>query len=125
MNPEPCCQKIRLGAYAAGLLGTFLIVLLLVRLMQSYAEAPSIPAVRAAERMQIMSEFKAANDPLLEKYEWQDAAKGFVRIPLERAKELVLQEWQDPVSARSNLMARAAIEFAPPPKVPEKKSVFE
>ena len=125
MNSEPFCQKTRCGVYAAAILGTFLILWLLVRLMHSYVQAPSIPAVRAAERMQTMAEFKSVNDPLLEKYEWQDPAKGFVRIPIERAKELILQEWQDPVAARSNLMARAAIEFAPPPKAPEKKNVFE
>jgi hypothetical protein len=32
--------------------------------MQSYTEAPSISATRAAERMQIMADFKAANAPL-------------------------------------------------------------
>jgi hypothetical protein len=125
MNSDSCCQKTRVGAYIAAFLGTFLIVALLVWLMQSYTEAPSISATRAAERMQIMSEFKAANAPLLEKYDWQDQAKGFVRVPIERAKELVLQEWQDPAAARSNLMARAAIEFAPAPKPPEKKSIYE
>jgi hypothetical protein len=125
MNTETCCQKTRLGAYVAGLLGTFLIVFLLVHLMQSYTAAPSITAARVAERLQIKSDFNAANAPLLEKYDWQDQAKGFVRVPVERAKELVLEEWQDPLAARSNLMARAAKEFAPAPKPPEKKNVFE
>jgi hypothetical protein len=125
MNSEPSCEKTRVGAYVAGFLGTFLIVALLVHLMQHYTQVPSISATRGAERMQIMAEFKAANSPLVEKYDWQDQPKGFVRIPIERAKELVLQEWQNPETARSNLMARAAIEFAPPPKVPEKKSVYE
>jgi hypothetical protein len=125
MNSESCCQKIRLGAYAAGLLGTFLIVALLARLMQSYAGAPSIAATRAAERMQIMSEYKAANEPLVDNYDWQDQAKGFVRVPIARAEELVLQEWQDPAAARSNLMARAAKAFALPPKPPEKKNEYE
>jgi hypothetical protein len=125
MNSEPCCEKTRVGAYIVGFLGTFLIVALLVHLMQHYTQVPSISAARGAERMQIMAEFKAANSPLVEKYDWQDQPKGFVRIPIERAKELVLQEWQNPEAARSNLMARAAIEFAPPPKVPEKKSIYE
>jgi hypothetical protein len=125
MNSESCCEKTRVGAYVAGFLGTFLIVAFLVWLMQSYTQAPSISATRAAERMQILSEFKAANATLVEGYNWQDQPKGFVRVPIERAKELVLEEWQDPVAARSNLMARAAIEFAPPPKVPEKKSIYE
>jgi hypothetical protein len=125
MNSETCRQKTRVGVYVAGFLGTFLIVALLVHLMQFYSRPPSISATRGAERMQIMSDFKAANAPLVEKYDWQDQPKGFVRVPIERAKELVLQEWQDPVAAHSNLMARAANEFAPPPKVPEKKSVYE
>ncbi len=43
-----------------------------------------------------MAEFKTANGPLLEKYDWQDQAKGFVRIPIDQAKEIVLQEWAGP-----------------------------
>jgi hypothetical protein len=125
MNSESCTQKTRLGAYVLGLLGTFLIVALLVRLMLSYTQAPSVAATRAAERMQILSDFKAANNPLLEKYDWQDQAKGFVRVPIERAKELILEEWQDPAAARSNLMARAAKEFALPPKAPPPKNIYE
>ena len=125
MNSESYCQKTRVGAYVAGFLGTFLIVALLVHLMQFYTQAPSIAATRAAERMQIMTDFKAVNGPLIEKYDWQDQAKGFVRVPIERAKELILQEWQDPVAARSNLMARAAKEFAVPPKAPPPKNVYE
>lgn len=126
MNSDSCCNKSSACAYIAAFVGTFLIFGLLVRLMHSYATPPSIPAVRAAERMQIMAEFKTANAPLVEKYDWQDQAKGFVRVPIERAKELVLKEWQaDPVAARSNLMARAALQFAPAPKPPEKKNEYE
>ena len=125
MNTDNCCKKSGVGAYILGFLGTFLIVALLVHFMQIHTSGPSIAATRSADRLQIMAEFKALNNPLVEKYDWQDQPKGFVRIPLERAKELVLQEWQNPEAARSNLMARAAIEFAPAPKVPEKKSVYE
>jgi len=125
MNSESCCQKTRLGACVAGFLGTFLIVALLAWWMQSYTQAPSISATRAAERAKILTDFKAANAPLVNGYDWQDQAKGFVRVPIERAKELVLEEWQDPAAARSNLMARAAREFAPAPKPPEKKNEYE
>ena len=125
MNSETCCQKTRIGAYVAGFAGTFLIFALLGRLMQSYSEPPSNAATRAAERMQILSDYKAASAPLVEKYDWQDQAKGFVRVPIARAKELVLEEWQNPVAARSNLMFRAAKAFEPPPKVPEKPNIYE
>jgi hypothetical protein len=124
MNSDTC-QSTRVGAYVLGILGTFLIVGWLVWLLRSYTQAPSPFAARSAERMQIMADFKAANAPLLEKYDWQDQAKGFVRVPLDRAKELILQEWQNPAAGRSNLMARAAKEFAVPPKPPEKKNEYE
>jgi hypothetical protein len=125
MNPDSCRQKIRLGAVLVAALGTFLVIALLVRLMQWNTASPDALQVRAAERMKILLDFKAANEPLLDKYDWQDQAKGFVRVPIERAKELVLEEGQDPVAARSNLMARAAKAFAPPPKPPEKKNEYE
>ena len=125
MNSDSCRQKGPCAASIAAFLGTFLVIALLVWLMQSYTKAPSLTANRAAERLQILAEFKAANAPLLEKYDWQDQAKGFVRVPIELAKELIFQEWQDPSAGRSNLMARAAREFAPAPKAPEKKNEYE
>ncbi|MGO8696369.1 MAG: hypothetical protein ACLQVY_01435 [Limisphaerales bacterium] len=125
MNSDSCCQKSSCGAYVLGFLGTFAVMALLVWLMRSYAKTPSLTASRSAERLQILADFKTANAPLLEKYDWQDQARGFVRVPIERAKELILDEWQDPAAGRSNLMARAAKEFAPAPKPPEKKNEYE
>jgi hypothetical protein len=117
MNSETCRQKTRVGAVVVAALGTFLVVLLLVRLMQSNTESPTALQVRAAEREKILQDFKAANAPLLDKYEWQDQAKGFIRVPIEQAKKLVLAEWTNAAAGRSNLMARAEKEFyvAPPP----------
>ncbi len=125
MNSESFSQKTRTIANVLAILGTFLVMAFLVGLMRHYTATPSLTADRAAERMKILSDFKAANAPLLEKYDWQDKDKGIVRVPVERAKELVLEEWQNPAAARSNLMARAARAFAPAPKPPEKKSEFE
>ena len=125
MNPENCCQKTRIAANVVAVLGTFLVMGFLVALMRHYTAAPSLAEDRAAERMKILAEFNAANAPLLEKYDWQDQTKGIVRVPVTRAKELVLEEWKNPAAARSNLMERAAKAFAPAPKPPEKKSEFE
>jgi hypothetical protein len=125
MNPESCCQKSRTAATILAILGTFLVMAFLVALMRHYTEVPSLAADRGAERMKILAEFKTANEPLLDKYDWQDKDKGIVRVPITRAKELVLEEWQNPAAARSNLMERAAQAFAPAPKVPEKKSAYE
>jgi hypothetical protein len=125
MNPESTCQKTRIAANVVAVLGAFLVVAVLVAFMRNYTATPSLSEDRAAERMKILADFKAANAPLLEKYDWQDEAKGIVHVPVARAKELVLEEWKNPATAHSNLMERAAKAFALPPKQPEKKSEFE
>ena len=125
MNNDDCCQKTRLGAYAVGILGTLLVMAALVAIMRHYTEAPPVFAERSAERLQIKHEFDEANAPLINNYDWQDQSRGVVRVPLARAKELVLEEWQDPAAARSNLIARAAKAFAPAPKVPPKPNPYE
>jgi hypothetical protein len=125
MNPEPSCQCSRTAANVLAIVGTFLIMAFLIHLMLRYTAVPSLSADRGAERMKILAEFNAANALILTKYDWQDKDKGIVRVPVDRAKELVLEEWQNPAAARSNLMARAAKAFAPAPKPPEKKSEYE
>ena len=81
MNPESVRQKTRAGAVIVAALGTFLVVALLVRLMQWNTASPSALEVRAAERLRILDDFKAANEPLLNKYDWQDQAKGLSACP--------------------------------------------
>jgi hypothetical protein len=96
-----------------GVAGSFLVMAWLVWLMRGYTQPPELAAVRAEERLKIKHEFDAASAPLLNGYDWVDKEKGFVRIPVERAKELILLEWQNPVAGHSILAARAARAFAP------------
>lgn len=124
MNTESCnCGKTCANVLA--IIGTLLVVAFLVHLMRHFTAVPSLAEDRAAERMKILADFKAANQPLLEKYDWQDKDRGVVRVPIARAKEIVLDEWQNPAVAHSNLMERAAKAFAPAPKPPEQKSQYE
>ncbi|HWD21143.1 MAG TPA: hypothetical protein VHB20_17880 [Verrucomicrobiae bacterium] len=125
MNHDSCCEKTKCGSYAVGILGTLLVMGGMVWLLRHYTETPPVFAERSAERLQYRAEMNAATGPLLVNYDWQDQTRGVVRIPLERAKELVLEEWQNPAAGRSNLMARAAKAFAPLPKPPEKKNEYE
>jgi hypothetical protein len=122
MNSEPCRFK---ACNVLAILGTFLVMAFLVALMRHYTATPSLFAARGAERMKIKAQFDADNSAIVEKYDWQDKDRGIVRVPVLRAKELVLEEWQNPAAARSNLMERAAKAFAPLPKPPEKKSEYE
>jgi hypothetical protein len=113
MNAESTSRKNGTFLTVLAAAGTLLVMAWLVWLMRAYTQPPSLAEARAAERMKIKAEFDAANAPLLNGYDWADKDKGFVRVPVERAKELILQEWRDPAAGRSNLLQRAAKEFAP------------
>ena len=125
MNDDTCCRNTRCGVYAVALIGALLIMAGLVWLMRYYTATPSLFAERSAERMQVRAEFDAANTPIVNTYDWQDQTRGIIRIPVDRAVDLTVQEWQNPKAARADLMARAAKAFAPLPKPPEKKNPYE
>jgi hypothetical protein len=120
-TPETCCRKTSAAVYVLGILGTFLVVGLLVALMRSYTQSPALAEVRGAERLKIKSDFVAANAPLLDNsYAWQDSSHDVVRIPIAQAKDLILQEWQNPTTGHSLLTNRVAKAFAPAPPVKNK-----
>jgi len=122
-----CCteQCRKNAAYGIGVLGAFLIMGAMVAIMRHYT-APEPPnTARAEERKKNLVELTGANTPLLNNYDWQDKTKGYVHLPVKRAMELVVQEWQDPAKARAQMADRVDKLTAPPPKPPEKKSEFE
>jgi hypothetical protein len=113
MNTESNFRKSRNALTVLGVAGSFLVMAWLVWLMRGYTQPPALAQTRAGERLKIKADFDAANAPLLNGYDWADKPKAIVRIPVERAKELILQEWQNPAAGRSNLLARAARAFPP------------
>ena len=113
MNAESTSRKNGTFLTVLAAVGTLLVMAWLVWLMRAYTQPPSLAETRATERMKTKAEFDAANAPLINGYDWADQQKGFVSVPVERAKELILQEWQNPAAGRSNLLQRAAKEFAP------------
>jgi hypothetical protein len=94
-------------AYAVAILGTFLILYGLVRVMQHYTKPAPPTQARALERRSFLKEIRAADQDALTTYGEVNKAKGFYRVPIKRAEEIVLKEWQNPAAARSNLVARA------------------
>ncbi|HXT41145.1 MAG TPA: hypothetical protein VN887_14125 [Candidatus Angelobacter sp.] len=128
MNAGPaqsCCDKARVAAYSIGILGTFLLVALLVLAMRHYTQPAPVGAGRVAERHKFLRDLRDTEAKTLGEYDWQDKDKGIVRLPIRRALELVLQEWQNPAAARSNMIARVDKATAPPPKAPEKPNPYE
>jgi hypothetical protein len=104
-----------------GILGAFLVVALLVWAMKLYTRPAPLDAARAGERRKALAELRAANEAGLNRYGWVDQSKGLVRLRIDRAIELTLEEYKNPAAARSNLTARAiAANPPPPPPAPNK-----
>ncbi len=128
MNPGPrpsSFDTARVTAYAIGIAGTFLIAALLVLAMRHYAQPAPVGANRVEERYKFLQEQRAADAKAVNEYDWQDKDKGIVRLPVQRAAELTLQEWKDPAAARSNLISRVEKATAAPPKPPEQPNKYE
>ncbi len=112
--------KSSLAIYALGVIGSFLIVVVLVWAMYRYTHPGPITQNRAAERKKALTDLRNAEVESLNSYGWVDQQKGIVRLPIARAMELTLQESQNTVAARSNLVARAEKAAAVPPPPPNK-----
>ena len=111
--------------YTAAILGTFLLMFFLVRSMKRYISPPPINQQRAEERRKALAELRTSSADFLNNYAWQDQGKKIVRLPVERAMQLVLEEWKNPSAGRTNLIARMEFATALPPKEPEKPSALE
>ena len=113
-------------AYIIGILGSFLIVAALVWAMRHYTQPAPLGEDRAAVRAKALMELRAEEAEALNNPGWIDQTKGLVRLPIEDAMKMVERDWgQNPAAARSNLISRVEKATAPPPKVPEKPSLFE
>jgi len=119
MNSETSGDKAKLTAWSVGILGTFLIAAGLVWVMYRSTHPAPLGADRVQERHKNLAEIRAADAEALNNYAWADQGKGVVRLPIQRAMELTLQEWKNPASARSNLIARVEKATAPAPRPPE------
>lgn len=124
MSTEPAGSRA-ISAYILGILGSFLVVGILAWAIYRYTHPPPLGEDRAAVRAKALAELRAAEAEALSTPAWIDQGKGIVRLPIDRAMELVLEEWKNPAAARSNLVARVEKATALPPKPPQKPSEFE
>jgi hypothetical protein len=111
--------------YFVAIMATFFIMAFLIWVTKEYTQPKSITANRAKERAENLVTVKEAVAPVLNEYGWQDQEKGFVRVPIKRAMELTVQEWQNPTEARAELISRMEKATALPPPPPEEPSAFE
>src|SRR5262245_59869744 len=118
-------DKGKAAASAVAILGACLIFAALVWAMRYYTQPAPLGEDRVAIRKKALAELRADEGDQLNNYAWLDASKGIVRLPIAEAMNLALRAWQNPVTARSNLIARVEKATALPPKAPEKPSPFE
>jgi hypothetical protein len=127
MNARPSnfSSAARLAAGLA-VLGAFLIVGALVWAMRHYTQPAPLNANRAAERAAALAELLASEHDALTHAAVLDPAKGVVRLPIDVAMNMVVEQWgADPAAARSNLIARVEKATAVPPPPPPKPNPFE
>lgn len=119
-------QTIHRSTLAAiGLIvGSVIFAVLAVAVKLSVA-TPAINAGRDAERVKALGEIRAVENSSMKYAGWVDESRGIVRLPIETAMQLSARAWQNPVSARADLIARAEKAFAPAPKAPQQPSAFE
>ena len=126
MNPNDTdLGRTTLTGWAVGVGGTFLLMLLMAWLLYHYTRPEPVDAQRVAERYQFLLETQEAEATARETYAWQVPDKEIARIPIDRAMELVLREWQDPAAARAALIARVEVATEPPPPPPEPENIYE
>ncbi len=110
-----CCQR---WITSIGVIGALLTMAILVAIMIHYTRPANLNARRAEERAKALAEITAQNQEALTTYGWADQAKGLVRLPVSRAMEIAVQNWQTPSAGRSNLIGRiekATVVVPPPP----------
>ena len=117
--------KTSLALYGIAIFGSFLILAGLVWEMRRASAPAPLGQDRIKERKKNLAEIRAAEAEGLSTYAWVDKGKGIARLPIARALEITLQEYQNPSAARSNRIARAEKAAAAAPKAPEKPNQYE
>ncbi len=118
-------DKKVIGFYVVAIIGAFLIMNVLVQAMKNYSRPAGLTAARSEERSKALAQVQNENADALNNYGWQNQSKGIVRLPIEAAKKLTIEEWQNPAAARSNLIFRAEEASALPPRPPEKPTKYD
>jgi hypothetical protein len=115
----------RSSSAALGLIAASVIFAVLAVAVKLSHSVPAINADRAAERTKALAEIHKVENIGLHFAGWVDERRGVVRLPIETGIKLAAREWQNPASARADLIARAEKAAAPLPKAPEQPSAFE
>ena len=90
LEPEPSDRKVLISAL--GWLGVIFCFFLVVAVAYLPNRAKSTEARNAEIRYTIRNDVRGEQARLVSSYEWVDQPKGVVRIPVERAMKLVVED---------------------------------
>ncbi len=89
-NTEPSDKTVLFSAI--GFIGVFLVFAFIVAVAYVPNRSVSQEALNVEARMKIRNEVRNEQTRLVNAYEWVNQNEGVVRIPVERAMELAVQE---------------------------------
>jgi hypothetical protein len=101
-----CECKVKLVLVVLGTVLALCLTAFFVCWARGWVGADPIGYERAQLREKNLMELKAANRESLATYGWADEARGIIRLPIGRAMEITVDEWQDPAAGRAQLMQR-------------------
>jgi len=118
--------KFEITFYFIVILGLFLAMFELMGWARDRSQPAPIDGIRVEERLKSSGQVQESAKDQLENYAYIDETRGQVRVPIKRAIELVVQEWQDPAAGHAKLVTDwDRFNPPPPPPPPEKPSEFE
>jgi hypothetical protein len=116
---RPAAEVGKVTVYAVAILAVLLIGYILVHAMRAYVATPAVNANRASERSAGLAEVRAtAEKELHGDSVYINKPNNVVRLPIDRAMQLVVEGGKNPQAFRSNFLARLEKASAPPPKPP-------
>ena len=100
MEKEPSDSTVLLSA--AGWIGVFLIFVLILAITYLSSPASSQSAADNADRASILANVEAEQIRLVNATEWVNRPEGVVRIPVDRAMDIVVKELREEQQSGSN-----------------------
>lgn len=116
-TPRPA-EIGKVTVYVVSILAVLLIGYILVHAMRAYVATPKVNANRATERAAGLAEVRATaekelhGDPV-----YINKPNNVVRLPIDRAMQLVIEEGKNPAAFRSNFLSRVEKATAAPKPV--------
>ena len=112
------------GAAIAFIAGSVIFAVLVVA-VKFLVNVPAIDADRGAVVSKALFDMRTNEVASLNNIGWADKPRSIVRLPVEMAIQMTERNWQNPVQARADLIARAENAAKPAPKVAPKPNPAE